>query len=246
VGAARGGFLAAGGMALPKSKPKRVNQSALADVELRADLEEYIQNDPLARLGFNLYEKGDVDVKAIIPNPKATTSIGGLYTPVDDIRDPGILNRKFQQKAQQQGITKFRTDVPRIDYFMGESKNYSRETGNLVLLHELRHHAMRHLNKKYKVPLPESIGREETLMDVQDYANRIQARKVKPSIPEKQKSKEAFLRKKGAYMSPSANKEIAMYQKIAEEVLKDRKVPKRTKSKEVEGFFTRAMEILGL
>jgi hypothetical protein len=233
-------------MPLPKSKPKRVNQSGLADVELRADLEEYIQNDSLARLGFNLYEKGDVDVKAIIPNPRATTSVGGLYTPVDDIRDPGILNRKFKRKAQQQGITKFRTDVPRIDYFMGESKNYSRETGNLVLLHELRHHAMRHLNKKYKVPLPESIGREETLMDVQDYANRIQARKVKPSIPEKQKSKEAFLRKKGAYMSPSANKEIAMYQKIAEEVLKDRKVPQRTKSKEVEGFFTKAMGILGL
>ncbi len=92
----------------------------------------------------------------------------------------------------------------------------------------------------------EDLQGEETLMDVQDYANRIQARKVKPSIPEKQKSKEAFLRKKGAYMSPSANKEIAMYQSVAEEVLKDRKVPPRTKSKEVEGFFTRAMGILGL
>ena len=47
-------------------------------------------------------------------------------------------------------------------------------------------------------------------------------------------------------MSPSANKEIGMYKKIAEEVLKDRKVPQRTKSKEVEGFFTKAMGILGL
>ena len=104
---------------------------------------------------------------------------------------------------------------------------------------------MRHLNKKYKVPLPE-LGREETLMDVQDYANRVQARKVKPSIPEEQKEKGAFLRKRGAYMSPSANKELAMYQEIAKEVLKDRKVPQRTKSKEVEGFFDRAMGLLGL
>jgi len=47
-------------------------------------------------------------------------------------------------------------------------------------------------------------------------------------------------------MSPSANKEIGMYQKIAEEVLKDRKVLQRPKSKEVEGFFTKAMGILGL
>ena len=248
--AAGGGFisrkkLAEGGMPLPKSKPERVNHSGLADVELRADLEVYIQNDPLARLGFNLYEKGDVDVKAIIPNPRATTGAAGLYTPIEDMSNPGILHGQFERKARQQGITKFREDVPRINYFVGESKNFSRESGNLVLLHELRHHAMRHLNKKYKVPLPE-LQREETLMDVQDYANRIQARKVKPSIRKRQKAKEASFRKEAAYLSPSANKELAMYQKIAEEVLKDRKVPKRTKSKEVEGFFTRAMGILGL
>ena len=250
VAVSGGGFISRkkfkeGGMSLPKSKPKRVNQSGLADVELRADLEEYIQNDPLARLAFNLYEKGDVDVKAIIPHPRGKVGVGGLYTPIEDMDKPGRLHRGFERKARRQGITKFKEDVPRINYFVGESKNFSRETGNLVLLHELRHHAMRHLNKKYKVPLPE-LGREETLMDVQDYANRIQARKVKPSIPEEQKEKGAFLRKRGAYMSPSANKELAMYQEIAKEVLKDRKVPKRTKSKEVEGFFTRAMGILGL
>jgi hypothetical protein len=247
--AAGGGFinrkkLAEGGMPLPKSKPKRVNHSGLADIELRADLEVYIQNDPLARLGFNLYEKGDVDVKAIIPNPRATTGIGGLYTPVEAMSDPDIT-KVFERKARQQGITKFRKDVPRINYFVGESKNFNRETGNLVLLHELRHHAMQHLNKNYKVPMPE-LQREETLMDVQDYANRIQARKVKPSILKRQKAAGASLRKEAAYLSPSANKELAMYQEIATQVLKDRKVPERTKSKEVEGFFTRAMGILGL
>jgi hypothetical protein len=37
-----------------------------------------------------------------------------------------------------------------------------------------------------------------------------------------------------------------MYQDLAQKILKDRKVPQRTKSKEVEGFFTRAMGLLGL
>ena len=73
-----------------------------------------------------------------------------------------------------------------------------------------------------------------------------QARKVKPSIPENPREKDLEVRQRGAYMSPSANRELAMYQEIAKEVLKDRKVPPRTKSKEVEGFFDRAMGLLGL
>lgn len=250
--AAGGGFisrkkLAEGGMPLPKSKPKRVNQSGLADVEFRADLEEFIQNDPLARLGFNLYEKGDVEIKAIVVPAKRKVGIGiaGVYTPKDQRRDPGFISRDFERRAARQGLSNKDSSVAGIHYFEGQNVNYGRAEGKVTLLHELRHHAMRHLNKKYKVPMP-TIGREETLMDVQDHASRKQARKVKPSIPENPREKDLEVRQRGAYMSPSANKEIAMYQKIAEEVLKDRKVPKRTKSKEVEGFFTRAMGILGL
>ena len=250
--AAGGGFisrkkLAEGGMPLPKSKPKRVNHSGLADVELRADLEEYIQNDPLARLGFNLYEKGDVDVKAIVlpSRKKVEVGIGGVYTPKNERRDPGSVTRKFEGFANKQGITKQNRNVAGIHYFEGDNVNYGRSEGPLTLLHELRHHAMRHLNAKYKIPLPK-LSREESMFDAQDYANRLQARKVKPSIRRKPKEKNLEIRQKGMYMSPSANKELAMYQEIATQVLKDRKVPERTKSKEVEGFFTRAMGILGL
>jgi hypothetical protein len=250
--AAGGGFIdrkkfAKGGMPLPKSKPKRVKHSGLADVELRADLEEYIQNDPLARLGFNLYEKGDVDVKAIVlPARKPVeVAVGGVYTPKNERRDPGSVARKFEGFANKQGITKQNRDVAAIHYFEGDNVNYGRTEGPLTLLHELRHHAMRHLNQKYKVPLPE-LSREESMFDAQDYVNRLQARKVKPSIREKPKEKNLEIRQKGMYMSPSANKELAMFQEIAKEVLKDRKVPPRTKSKEVEGFFTRAMRLLGL
>jgi hypothetical protein len=250
--AAGGGFIdrkkyAKGDMVLPKSKPKKTNQAALGDVELRADMEEFIQTDPLARLGWNLYEKGDLDIKAIVlpANRKVSVGIGGVYTPKGERRDPGSTSRKFEGFAEQQGVTKQNRNVAGIHYFAGENVNYGRHDATITLLHELRHHAMRHISNKYKTALPE-LSREESLFDAQDYANRLQARKVKPSIPKEMKEKDAEVRQRHMYMSPSANKEIAMYQSVAEEVLKDRKVPPRTKSKEVEGFFTRAMGLLGL
>jgi len=249
---AGGGFIdrkkfAAGDVVLPKSKPKRVNQAALGDVELRADMEEFIQTDPLARLGWNLYEKGDLDIKAIVlPSKKEVqVNVAGVYTPRSERRDPGRVSRQFEGFAEKQGITKQNRKVAGVHYITGENVNYGRSDATLTLLHELRHHAMRHLNKKYKIPLPE-LSREEAIFDAQDHANRIQARKVKPSIPREAKEKNLEITQRHMYMSPSANKEMAMYQSVAEEVLKDRKVPPRTKSKEVEGFFTRAMRLLGL
>ena len=250
--AAGGGFIdrkkyAKGDMVLPKSKPKKVNQAALGDVELRADMEEFIQTDPLARLGWNLYEKGDLDIKAVVlpSNRKVEVGIAGVYTPKGERRDPKSISRKFEGFAEKQGVTKQNRKVAGVHYFAGENVNYGRYDATITLLHELRHHAMRHISKKYKTALPE-LSREESLFDAQDYANRLQARKVKPSIPKEMKEKDAEVRQRHMYMSPSANKQIAAYQSVAEEVLKDRKVPPRTKSKEVEGFFTRAMGLLGL
>ena len=250
--AAGGGFIdrkkfAKGDMVLPKSKPKKGNQAALGDVELRADMEEFIQTDPLARLGWNLYEKGDLDIKAIVlpTNRKVSVGVGGVYTPKGERRDPKRISRTFEGFAEKQGVTKQNRKVAGVHYFAGENVNYGRYDATITLLHELRHHAMRHISKKYKTALPE-LSREESLFDAQDYANRLQARKVKPSIPKEAKEKDAEVRQRHMYMSPSANKQIAAYQSVAEEVLKDRKVPPRTKSKEVEGFFTRAMGLLGL
>ena len=250
--AAGGGFIdrkkyAKGDMVLPKSKPKKVDQAALGDVELRADMEEFIQTDPLARLGWNLYEKGDLDIKAVVlpSNRKVSVGVAGVYTPKGERRDPKRISRAFEGFAEKQGVTKQNRKVAGVHYFAGENVNYGRYDATITLLHELRHHAMRHISKKYKTALPE-LSREESLFDAQDYANRLQARKVKPSIPKEMKEKDAEVRQRHMYMSPSANKQIAAYQSVAEKVLKDRKVPPRTKSKEVEGFFTKAMGLLGL
>ena len=76
--------------------------------------------------------------------------------------------------------------------------------------------------------------------------NRKQARKVKPSIPKTYAEPQRELTVSTAASLPSSRKQLQMYQDLAQKVLQDRKVPKRTKSKEVEGFVTRAMGLLGL
>ncbi len=94
VQAAGGGFitrkkLAKGDEVLPRSNPLR-KKEALADVELRADLEVYMQNDNLARLGFNLYENGLLDVNAIVLPKRAKEDIkvltGGMFSPAKSTR----------------------------------------------------------------------------------------------------------------------------------------------------------------
>lgn len=76
AGAAGGGFLTVGKYAegdkvRPTPKPdlvERRQDEAIADVELRADLEEFIRDDQLARLGWDLYTSGELRV-AGLPTP---------------------------------------------------------------------------------------------------------------------------------------------------------------------------------
>jgi hypothetical protein len=100
------------------------------------------------------------------------------------------------------------------------------------------------MQSEYDVPLT-SLPREETMMDFQDYANRKQARKVKESIPKKHTEKEKELRSKSAWMMPSVNRDVAKYQKIAEVILKERKVPPYKKPKQISSFMERIGNILG-
>jgi len=123
-----------------------------------------------------------------------------------------------------------------------------REDANLILIHELRHAALDYIANTYNIPEDKrlTISREEHLFDAQDYMNRKQARKVKPSIPKTYAEPEKQQVSSSAASLASTRKQLQMYQDLAQKVLQDRKVPKRTKSKEVEGFVTRAMGLLGL
>jgi hypothetical protein len=261
--AAGGGFIdrkkyAKGDKVVPRSNPQR-KKEALADVELRADLEEYMQNDNLARLGFNLYEKGLLDVNAIVLPRRAKEDIevltGGMYTPAISSRKVQARrvatgdDREMMDAAQSQGVKlDMRKPSGGISYFVNEAKNYSREDANLILIHELRHAALDYIANTYNIPEDKrlTISREEHLFDAQDYMNRKQARKVKPSIPETYAEPQKQQVSSSAASLASTRKQLQMYQDLAQKVLQDRKVPKRTKSKEVEGFVTRAMGLLDL
>jgi len=261
--AAGGGFIdrkkfAKGDKVVPLSNPQR-KKEALADVELRADLEEYMQEDNLARLGFNLYEKGLLDINAIVLPRRAKEDIkvgtGGMYTPAVSSRNVQARrvatgdDREMMDAAQSQGVKiDMRKPSGGISYFVNEARNYSREDANLVLIHELRHAALDYIANTYNIPEDKrlTISREEHLFDAQDYMNRKQARKVKPSIPETYTEPQKQQVSSSAASLASTRKQLQMYQDLAQKVLQDRKVPKRTKSKEVEGFVTKAMGLLGL
>ena len=113
---AGGGFLdgkkfAEGGEApktLPKRKPRR---GELADVELRADLEEFIKDDQLARLGWDLYTSRDLKLVGL-PIPRGAKygySASGIYLPAEG-RDtfpvfPSGLGYSAEQESQREKVS---------------------------------------------------------------------------------------------------------------------------------------------
>ena len=115
---------------LPEPSPVRQKKIAarqeaerMADVELRADLEEFIRDDQLARLGWDLYTSGELMV-AGFPTPFDYTRvikgegedaretvrdeksylIGGTHTPI-----PGRETRPYYEGSDK--ITKSRTSI---------------------------------------------------------------------------------------------------------------------------------------
>ena len=112
--AAGGGFLdgkkfAKGGEApktLPKRKPRK---GQLADVELRADLEEFIKDDQLARLGWDLYTSGDLKLVGLpVQRGVRAYSAAGIYLPAEG-RDtfpvfPSGLGYSAEQESQREKV----------------------------------------------------------------------------------------------------------------------------------------------
>ena len=111
---AGGGFLdgkkfAKGGEApktLPKRKPRK---GQLADVELRADLEEFIKDDQLARLGWDLYTSGDLKLVGLpVQRGVRAYSAAGIYLPAEG-RDtfpvfPSGLGYSAEQESQREKV----------------------------------------------------------------------------------------------------------------------------------------------
>ena len=82
-------------------KPKYVQGQGLGDLELRADLEKYMYGNPLARLGYELYKEGKIDLRTDKGRGRVP---GGSY---------GTFLKKYGAKktGKKQGIDFIQTPV---------------------------------------------------------------------------------------------------------------------------------------
>jgi hypothetical protein len=247
---AGGGFLdgkkyAEGGEApktLPKRKPKK---EALADVELRADLEEFIKDDNLARLGFSLYESGDLKLIGMpLPRGAAGATFGGQYFPkqgedeypvypsgVKEVENPADASPIIKERASAAGFImdqEGEEKAPTAVYFSEPMPRFNADRASvfITLAHELRHAALNHLANEYGVP-QETLSTEERVMDFYDEKARREASKKNKSVNRKFSPESLDIDKTSARQIPKYAKKHDMYEEIAGLVLKERGYPER-------------------
>lgn len=101
-------------------QPKYTQGQGLGDVELRADLEKYMYGNPLARLGYELYKEGKINL--VPKDPDGTRSISGKY----------MSPKRAQEKRNSpQGL---------LEYIQREEIVENKRVDPLkILIHELTH-----------------------------------------------------------------------------------------------------------
>jgi len=267
--AAQGGMLgmAEGGVASPTRRPKR---EQLADIELRADLETFIQGDALARLGYKLYEDGHVRFNTVIDPNEYTgrrTKFKGAYFPPGDVRTDrrGVIPiRDIGREGkimELQGIapSQLKSDAGRVvlagNMFDAPKKkgsdtlyNASETTIDMITIaHEFRHAALDYLSKTYDLGLP-TLRQEERIMDYADNQAIERAGKVNPKLKERYFSNPDYElmseRGKSAGDSAYLRKQYEQYTGLAEEILEAMDVPPQSPAVEKEGFLTRTYKSL--
>ena len=247
---AGGGFLdgkklANGGEApktLPKRKPKK---EALADVELRADLEEFIKDDNLARLGFSLYESGDLKLIGMpLRRGIEGATASGQYFPkqgedqypeypsgVKKVANPADASFIVKDRASAAGFImdqEGEEKAPTAVYFSEPMPLFDADRASvfITLAHELRHAALNHLANEYGVP-QETVSTEERVMDFYDEKARREASKKNKSVDKKFSPESLDIDKTSAKQIPKYAKKHDMYEEIAGLVLKERGYPER-------------------
>jgi len=261
--AAQGGMLgmAEGGVASPTRKPKK---EQLADIEFRADMEIFIQNDPLARLGYKLYEDRDLRINAFVANPPkydkdgeliggTTHSAGGSYHPAHGVRrdksDDPRRNRPAPESAFAKGVRRqgvkspIEDSIPHMFLVAGESITQDKFQTYITAAHELRHAALDYLSKKYDFDL-EPLPVEEQMMDYADLMAREKAAELNPNVSKMFKVKEHHYRTKSSSSIPEIRRKYDLYSGLAEKILKKEGYPAQTPAMEPEGFLTRTYKSL--
>jgi hypothetical protein len=143
-------------------KPKYTQGQGLGDVELRAELEPFMYGNPLARLGYELYKEGKIDIKAMDDMARGGY---GLYVPQSMTKAMGVDKPTVTYRSTP-GLSD--RDKKRLPYGPSEYfENISRELNidpRMVLVHELTHAAFDVLEKE----LGEKSGVEEGIVRAGD------------------------------------------------------------------------------
>ena len=256
--AAQGGMLgmAEGGVASPTRRPKR---EQLADIELRADLETFIQGDALARLGYKLYEQGDVRFNTVVAPREygVRPRFKGAYFPPGNVRTDkrGVIpirdidDMRTGRVMEAQGIapSQLESDAGRV-LLVGSMFDTSETTIDMITIaHEFRHAALDYLSKTYDLGLP-TLKQEERIMDYADNQAIEKAGKVNPKLKERYFSNPDYKlmseRGKSAGDSGYLRKQYEQYTGLAEEILEAMDVPPQSPAIEKEGFLTRTYKSL--
>ena len=99
---------------------KYTQGQGLGDVELRADIEPFLYGNPLARLGYELYKEGKINLVPRDPDGERDTA--GTY------ESPSLAK---ERRNAPQGVLK---------YIQREELNKGRKVDPLkILVHELTH-----------------------------------------------------------------------------------------------------------
>lgn len=132
----------------PKSVP-RTQGEQLANLELRAELDPYLENNPIARLGYDVLMRGYVpgegpsgkiysviaDYASKTEDPDAPTLLktAGLYKP-----EGKISYEKIRRNLEKQGVDYDPGDGATV-YFQQRTKDDYKTGGLETLMHELAH-----------------------------------------------------------------------------------------------------------
>lgn len=135
-------------MEVPKRKPKTQTERGmgeqLANLELRAELDPYLENNPVARLGYDVLMRGYVPgegpsgkMYSLVGDNKDMYDLYGFFQPKGDpSKDPYI--KSLVEDLKKQGV-EFDPDAGSFVYYQQTDRDNYKTGGLETLMHELAH-----------------------------------------------------------------------------------------------------------
>ena len=232
----------------PVSKPKRPKAGELlGNLEMRAALEPFIANDPLGKLGYELFRRGIINVDALVfPSEEHGDYLGRSSGVVQGTFQPSGEYRKAAKEVLESQKSLDTSSKPSLWYSTGRDADLRPGFSDMnTLSHELRHAAINYLENKGLYELPKEVDGaklvnfEEALVTSQDI-KRIKNKDYYTKDLDASKSRQP--KEEFTSLLNSIYSEVS---DVAQKELTNLNVPKEAKQKE-KGWISKAKDFLGL